>query len=964
MQKNASNNMGLGTQNGKEDMDWVSHNAARNAKRGAQTAEKGAECLTFLIYNIHEFVMLGVTIHQHWPVWLSFIIIGVLIIQWGCFTSKYGTTHNREMIYVSLFLVCLILYSMQIGALTNILIPFASIVVLLGLSNYPDLIYTTVIALIYLVLYHGLVIHSIRFSGFDDFLEYGIPLLNIILIQGVIYFWMKKRKESGQTMDRVIEELKGAERAKDDFLANVSHEIRTPINTINGMSEVILQEELTDEVREKVINVQNAGRNLMTVVGDILDFSELQSGKVEIVEEKYNITSTINDIINMSMAQKAGKNIELVVDCDPNLPRGLVGDEKKLRRIIMNLVNNAIKFTDEGGVSIDVTFRKEFYGINLIFTVRDSGIGMDQESVEKLFTTYNQVDMSRSRAKGGVGLGLAISRAIVKGMGGVITIRSQLGEGTSIRVTIPQKVADERPIIELAGKEKLNVLIYFNLEQIVIRDVRDGYSNALYHMVERLGVSNHICHNFEELKRRAEKENYTHVFIGYSDYMAAPVYYDELAKKTNVAVVLDEQNVGNMLNNNLILIYKPFYVIPVMSVLNGHSDRKEINNRTHHQEFTTPEVKVLIVDDNEMNIRVVQGLLAKYKIKTVQALSGMEALEKVESKDYDLIFMDHMMPEMDGIEALHRIRGKGGSYYANVPIIALTANAIAGAREMFLSEGFTDFVEKPVDNSVLERVLQRNLNENLLVYNEQPVKKKVAQEEESRLVMDMEKSMKKEQNQEKEPENKFVIADLDVETGQRYCGGRDSYIAILREYVRKGADNWNSIEQMYANQDWKNYVIAVHAVKSSMLAIGAKPLSELAKKLELAGKEDNIAYILENHDTMIAEYKRLMEDVGSSSYIGIVPKKEETAVNLLDLSDAQFEEKTIAFENAMYDLDGNRMLQILDELSTYAYHGSSLAEPLAAVRRKVELSDYMSAVEAVLRIKDKLKKEDAGEKNA
>jgi signal transduction histidine kinase/CheY-like chemotaxis protein/HPt (histidine-containing phosphotransfer) domain-containing protein len=911
--------------------------------------ERNLERLTLLVYTVHQVMMLGVEIYQHWPAWIMFAFAVALIIEWGLHTVSYASSHARQIVYLCMMEVCFFLYSMYREDMMGILIPFASIVVLVGLASYTDLVHITVGALLVLVVYHGFVVHSIHISGVENFLTYVIPILNVSLIQSVIYFWIQKRNQSAKKMQEVIRDLRMAERSKDDFLANVSHEIRTPINTINGMSEVILQEDVNKVVRDNVYNIQTAGRNLMSVVSDILDFSELQSGKMEIIEENYNITSTINDIINMSMAQKSRKRLELVVDCDPNLPRGLLGDEKKIRRVVMNLVNNAIKFTDEGGIGIEITFRKEFYGINLIITVQDSGIGMDAESVGRLFTSYNQVDMGKNRKNGGIGLGLAISKAIVQGMGGVITVRSRFGKGTSIRVTIPQKVTDERPIVEITNRENVNALEYTNMERITMRDVRDGYAKMLTSMGKRLGVASHMCRSFEELKRRAQHGDCSHIFIGFDDYMEHPDFYDEISKKAKVVVALDEANEGKISNHNIILIYKPVYVIPVTSILNGSVDRHKVNDRSHRQSFIAPDVKVLIVDDNVMNIRVVQGLLAKYKIRSVQALSGMESLEKIESKEFDLVFMDHMMPEMDGIETFHRIREKGGSYYTRVPIVALTANAVAGAREMFLDEGFDDFVEKPVDISVLERVLQRNLPDEKLIMTEE-----LPEEEEKSGTFVVESGPVQE---ERRSENVFAVGDLDVEAGQTYCGGKDSYLEILKEYVQKGAENWDPIEALYEKQDWKNYTIAVHAVKSSMLAIGARPLSEMAKKLEAAGKEDNTAYILENHAAMMEEFKRVIGEIAESGYISVETGQEENAEELPTLSDEVFEQKAIELEDAMYDFDGVKMTAIVKELSGYAYHGTALKDPLAGVFHKIEMSDYMAAVEVVLKLKDKLKNE-------
>ena len=252
----------------------------------------------------------------------------------------------------------------------------------------------------------------------------GLQIGALLVIEGVTYYLIRLRKATEAELLENITELEKAQRSKDDFMANVSHEIRTPINTISGMSEMVLREDISPTVRENVFDIQTAGRNLQSIVSDILDFSELESGKMELVEEPYNITSTINDIINMSLAKKGDKPIEIIVDCDASIPCNLLGDEIKLRRVVMNLVNNAIKFTNEGCVTISFGCRREAYGINLVVKVKDTGIGIEEENLEKLFTSFNQVDTKKNRMEGGIGLGLAIANAIVMKMGGFITVSS------------------------------------------------------------------------------------------------------------------------------------------------------------------------------------------------------------------------------------------------------------------------------------------------------------------------------------------------------------------------------------------------------------------------------------------------------------------------------------------------------------------------------------------------------------
>jgi len=289
----------------------------------------------------------------------------------------------------------------------------------------------------------------------------------------------------------------------------------------------------------------------MAVVGDILDYSELQEGDFEIVEENYHVSSTIYDVINMSMAKKSEKKLELVVNCDANMPNVLTGDEQKIRRVVMNLVNNAIEFTNQGCVSIHFGYRKEEYGINLIITVKDTGIGMTKESVENLFEKFTQADMGRTRKKGGVGLGLAIAQTIVTRMGGFITVKSELDRGSEFRVVIPQKVYDETPIVELSDKTEISAAVYINMEQFIYGSVRDEYSSSIQHMIEQLEVKCHVCRNLAELKRWQKRENYNQIFISLLEYQEDPIYFDNLAKTTNVHLIIDHYDDAKVQNKHI-----------------------------------------------------------------------------------------------------------------------------------------------------------------------------------------------------------------------------------------------------------------------------------------------------------------------------------------------------------------------------------------------------------------------------
>ena len=947
------------------------------------------ESFLAVVFSIYTFFIIAISTQKEQGYALPLILLIILAVNWIICVSKCKNFLFRARFSAVLMQISMVIYATQIENSCDAFPILASFIVFLGLYGNAQIIYITVASVSIIMIYNGLIVRAIEINTTAELIQKIMQIGNIFLLEYVVYIWTQRNSDGSRYLLEMIDELREVENSKDDFLANVSHEIRTPINTICGISEILLQEELPEDVKEDVVNIQQAGRNITSVVSDILDFSELQSGKMELEEEAYNITSTVNDIINMTLAKKEEKNIELIVDCDPNIPCALLGDVKKLRRVVMNILDNAIKFTERGGICITIGYRKESYGINLSVTIKDTGIGMRAESMEKMFARFSQGDTSRRRQEGGVGLGLAISYALIKKMGGAITVKSQVNKGTIVKFTIPQQVLDERPIAQLENKEGINVAVYLNMEHYDVPEIREEYTNMIRNMAQQLQGRCHMCRDLAELQRREKKAEFSHVFIGNVEYKSNPQYFDELAERTKVVAVLDRANEKDILNSDIYIVYKPFYILSIASVLNGLLGEKRHLGVDNGSKFVVRDAHVLVVDDNKMNLRVVEGILADYKIKVTSAISGAEALEKILSANYDFVFMDIMMPEMDGVETMQRIRKLVGTYFQKVPIVALTANAVAGARETLITEGFDDFLEKPVERSVLERVLRRNLSYEKIMSKEEYMKleAKRRQAEEQEQKVDVQEENKKEENQKEEKiqpqeiekEVKSISEEIseakedskmdlekalkemgvEVEKGIVYCGGKEQYIQILEEYCTDFTDSGAAAQQLYEQQDWKNYTITVHGIKSSMKSIGAVQVSKLAENLEHAGKEDRLDYILENHNQFMEEYKVFFQQLCKAMGIERVEASEETEESediseLPVLNEDVFGSILEEMEDAMFDLNGEKLMEAVSELQKYQYHGKALDLLLLPVKRKIEKSDYMSAVDMVTELKEKL----------
>lgn len=922
-----------------------------------------AELVTVIIFSLDEIFMIMRTVIYEWGYLSSLILLASLLGIVGVYLFKYRTLHHRAVIYSSIMSMSMFVHVIQMDSFMPIIIPTATFIIILAVLGEILALLPALFGFMLTIFYHGIVVSTFGIHQISDLYTYMVPIGNILFCFYLAYIWIKYRNQNEENIKNVISRYQKAERTKDDFLANISHEIRTPINTIAGMSEILANEDLKDDVREKVQDLQGASRNLVTLVSDMLDFAEIQSGKLELTESSYNLTSTINDIVNIINNQKKSKEIEFILDIDTDIPALLVGDEQKLKRAMLNILSNAVKFTEVGCVVLEISCRRERYGVNLCITVRDTGIGIDSSQLHNVFNSFSMVDTKRNRQEGGVGLGLAIAQAIIEKMGGFISVRSKKGEGSEFQIIVPQKVEQYEPMIVLENPLRFNVLVYIDMNQFFISAVKSEYGNNIRNITENLGIVVHVCRNLNELKRRIERNYITHIFITLYEYTMDESYFNGLAKQTGVVIILEETEDYRVHSDDIIRLYKPFYALPVSIILKGGKRYNNLSRENMNRNmFIAPDAKILIVDDNTINLRVESSLMKNYRFTIDTALSGMEALEKLESKDYDMVFMDHMMPEMDGVDTLHRIRDKAGIYYANIPVIALTANAVAGAKEMLIAEGFQDFLSKPVEIASMHRILEKYLPDAKKIYDFEDYATDVQSGETVYNNHERDTIYEQLHNPQasvKEPGAETVwedtAADIDEKQGALYCGSLEDFEDILKIHYEDYEENSRKIQAFYDSKDWKNYVILVHGLKSSMKSVGIMKLSDMCLGLELAGKENRIDYILKNHDAMMAEYGRIHDVIGNR--LGITQKINADLTNIKNLDEDSLAGLLNRFENAVYSFDEEQMLSILNELMDYKYHETVLAPKLFPLVKKVNNCDYMSAYDNLIKIFDKTQKE-------
>lgn len=598
-----------------------------------------------------------------------------------------------------------------------------------------------------------------------------------------------------------------ANHAKSSFLANMSHEIRTPINAVLGMDEMIIRETSEPEIRSYAENIRQAGKTLLALINEILDFSKVEEGKMEIIPTRYELGSLVNDLTNMVQDRVEKKGLKLEVDIDPSIPHELYGDEIRIKQCIVNLLNNSVKYTEKGKVTMGIGFRpKDAEHIVMEVRVTDTGIGMKEEDLERLFAPFARIEEKRNRNIEGTGLGMSITKRLLELMGTSLSVDSVYGKGSTFYFDVVQKVLNPEPIGNFAGR-------------------------------------------FSGTKEKEEKSGY-------------------------------------------------------------------------QAQFYAPLAHILVVDDTETNLLVIKGLLKATGVQLDTVDSGFEALRAIEKQKYDVILVDHMMPEMDGIETLAKMKERPD--YNESVHIALTANAISGAREMYLKAGFDDYLSKPVDGTILEQTLKKYI----------PASKQISPTDGGGTGA-----------KEEEPEEALpVIPDwireipgIDVEEGIKNCGGEESFLSVIETFHDTADQKKREIIGFHHEKNWSNYTIRVHAMKSSARIIGAKQLSSLCEQLENAGNALDIDFIETHTDPMLG----MLEFIDNQ-----LEKLDEVSEELPMISDKDLKEAYQTIYDYALSMEFGIVESVMNSLKEYRLKTDDEVI-MKAVNDKLMLLDWDAIVELV-----------------
>lgn len=569
-----------------------------------------------------------------------------------------------------------------------------------------------------------------------------------------------------------------ANEAKSHFLSTMSHDIRTPMNAILGLNEMVLRESREEETLNYSRSIQTAGNTLLSLINDILDFSRIEAGRMEIINVDYSFVSMVNDLVNMVSGRAQDKGLKFDLDVDRNIPMILNGDEIRVKQVITNILTNAVKYTKEGSITFKAGFEKEESkndSIRLFISVTDTGIGIKAEDMKRMFQAFERIDENENRSIEGTGLGMSIAQSFLNLMGSHIEVESEYGKGSTFSFALVQGVKDWKPI----------------------GDFEEAFKKSL-------------------------------------------------------------------------------------------SDRNK-----YRESFTAPDARILVVDDTPVNLSVFESLLKNTKVRIDKALSGDEGISFYRRVHYDVIFLDHMMPDKDGIETLLEMKEISDSPNNGTPVICLTANAISGMREMYIREGFDDYITKPVDPDRLELMLLHYLP-----------KDKIASAKESEV------------NEEKEiPDFISRIDGLDIDVGLKHCRSSETYLDTLKVYLDSAKGNADEIEKYWDDRDIKNTTIKIHALKSSSRVIGALGLGDLAEKLENAGETGDVKTLEDETGELLSQYRKLakaLEPLNDIRDDG--GAKEKSLISKRDLKEAY---EALSSFCAAYEYDS--VVNIMESLKGYSF---------------------------------------------
>ncbi|MDR1979412.1 MAG: response regulator [Synergistaceae bacterium] len=766
--------------------------------------------------------------------------------------------------------------------------------------------------------------HAIDFARTGNLSHYyirAIPMLEESgVTEGAMFFFYDTTEITRAKLEaeRARELAEQSARAKADFLSRMSHEIRTPMNAIIGMTELLLRKEIPQDALEDALGIQQASGNLLIIINDILDFSKIESGKLDIIPAEYNLTSLVNDVVSIIRMRIMEKPILFLVNVDASLPDRLVGDEFRIRQVLLNLLSNAAKYTHFGHIAFTIDGApdgdRDGDRILLRFAVSDTGIGIREEDMGKLFIDFSQIDTYRNRMIEGTGLGLSIAQSLCRLMGGEIAAQSVHGKGSVFTASIPQKIVGHTRFAQVDDAPAKSVLLYEERQVCV-----DSVTRSL----KELGVRCKAVREAKDFWRELETGSYRFAFVSSRAYKEvrerAKKFFADFSDYADHAettlVILADADKAPVLEERALPV--PVYSAPIANVLNGkkvaqgYRERKDVLIG-----FTAPTARVLIVDDIATNLKVVTGLLSPYKMRVDCCGSGPEAINMIKKNRYDLALIDHMMPGMDGIETaavIRRMQDSGSRQ--NLPLIAFTANAMMGMREIFLENGFDDYLTKPIETERLNEIMEAWIP--------------------------LEKRQQAGRSEDFQPAQPALLKDrrvdgVDLSEGTNRFYGEEPYLEVLRSYcvhTPSLLEKLRALSKDALSEDaLKDYAVTVHGLKGSSYGIRAMAVGKEAETLELAAKTGDFETIKAGNESFVKTVEKLLSDLN-----GLLAelKADGGEKPSRTVPDEALLEKLLA---ASKRFALNEMEEILTELEHYEYERD--ADLIAWLRDQADNLEY------------------------
>lgn len=706
-------------------------------------------------------------------------------------------------------------------------------------------------------------------------------------------------------LSKALNAAKESSKAKTAFLANMSHEIRTPINTIIGMSEIMLAKQLDSEISSGISTIRTAGNGLLGIINDILDLSKVESGKFDINIASYMPSSLFVDVCNMISVRLVEKPIHFLITMNPELPARLQGDDTRIRQILTNIIGNAVKYTSQGYIILHVDgFYLPDGCYQLEMRVSDTGIGIKEEDIPLLFVQFNRVDTKRNRSISGTGLGLALSKQFAKLMGGDITVESSYGKGSTFTITLVQQVEDQSPAF------------YNRMEgqKILLYEPDTTISRTINRALIDMSIGCASCYKVEDI---AAQSGITHVVLRRKFLKSVLMHLDGRCPDTNIILLLENDENPDPQYMQYKQAPLSIFCLQVAAVLTSkkHAIEQPTATPPRHRVDSLEGIRVLVVDDNTTNLQVAKGLLAPYKMTVETALNGYQAIEMVRRQHYDLIFMDHMMPGLDGVETTAHIRALPGEHFRTVPIIALTANAFHGAKESFISQGMTDFLAKPIEISKLDRMVKHYATPLLQDARARQINSPSNPSENTTAPLD--------DTADTNAATSLLLTSLpgiDMKRAIDVYGNFSVYQTILRTYCSDMETRVKELPLFIEQRDLKAFCISVHAIKSASRGVCAEALGDAAELLEELSSRGSMEHVLQHFSPFMQHLNTIIGHVQAFMKQWVLSDGTSQKQMCTRLDSSRVERLKLACQ----DMDYTLAETLISELAAFSYTDEKL----------------------------------------